>query len=53
MLSGWVIKEQINDENIKAKFGGENVIVEMDESYFFGRKNNKGRILNKFWHLDL
>ena len=49
MISNWVIEEQINDERKKGKFGGENAIIEMDESCFFGRKNNKGRVLKQIW----
>jgi len=49
MLSGWVIQEQIKDENMKGKFGGEDIIIEMDESCFLGRKNNKGRLLKQIW----
>jgi len=47
LISGWVTQEQIKNERAKGKFGGEDIIVEMDESCFFGRKNNKGRILKQ------
>lgn len=48
-LNSWIVQEQINDELTRGKFGGEDKIVEMDESCFRGRKNNKGRLLNQIW----
>ena len=48
-LSSCIIKHQINDEESLGKFGGKDVIIEMDESCFFKRKNNKGRIQKQIW----
>jgi len=49
LLSTWIIEFQKVDEILKGKFGGPNSIVEFDESCFFKRKNNTGRILKNIW----
>jgi len=48
MVSEWLIEEQISSEN-SMQFGGENTIIELDESCFFKRKSNKGRARKNIW----
>lgn len=37
----------------KVKLGGENVVVEVDESKFGHRKYNRGRLIEGVWILGL
>ena len=48
-LTNWIVKHQNMTEMEKGKFGGPDQIVEMDESCFFSRKNNKGRVTKQIW----
>ena len=52
-LSSCIISAQLEDENIWGQLGGRNLIVEMDESCFFKRKNNKGRLQKEMWGFGL
>lgn len=49
LLSRWIVTYQLLDETFRGKLGGKNKIVEIDESCFFKRKFNKGRLLNQIW----
>jgi len=48
-LTEKVVIYQKLDEIFKGKLGGKGKIVEIDESCFFKRKANKGRILQQIW----
>ena len=47
-LSQWIIQQQEVKEN-SMKFGGQNTLIELDESCFFKGKNYKGRLLKNIW----
>jgi len=49
LLNSWIVEHQLQVERNVGKFGGERKIVELDESCFFKRKNNKGRIQKQIW----
>ena len=49
MLSSWIINKQLKIENDIGQFGGPKSIVEIDESCFFKRKDNKGRLQKQLW----
>lgn len=48
-LSNWVVNHQIHNDTAQGPLGGPNRIVEIDESCFFKRKNNQGRVTNPIW----
>ena len=52
-LSEIIIRRQIEEENQKGLLGGKDKVVEMDESCFFKRKNNAGRIQKQIWGFGL
>jgi len=49
ILSSWIIDKQLNIGNDIGQFGESNSIVEIDESCFFKRKANKGRLQEPLW----
>ena len=49
LLNDWILKQYLLEMNSQNKLGSYRSIVEFDESCFFKRKNNKGRILNNIW----
>jgi len=49
LLNDWILKQYLLEMNSQNKFGSYGSIVEFDESCFFKRKNNKGRVLNNIW----
>ena len=44
-----IVIEQKLDEIFQGKLGGKGKVVEIDESCFFRRKANKGRLLKQIW----
>jgi len=48
-LSSCLVKCQIEEDDKIGQFGGKERVIEMDESCFFKRKNNKGRIQSQVW----
>ena len=48
-LTERVVMDQQLDEIFRGKFGGKGKTVEIDESCFFRRKANKGRVLKQIW----
>ncbi len=49
VLSSWIASFQIADEEAEGKFGGKGIVVEIDESCFFRRKHEKGRLQKQIW----
>lgn len=49
LLNQWIVENKKIEEVFQGKFGGKNEIVEIDESCFFRRKFNKGRLLKQVW----
>lgn len=49
LLTQWVVSYQKLDELFRGKIGGKTKIVELDESCFFKRKSNKGRVMEQVW----
>ena len=49
LLTKWIVNDEILDETFRGKLDGKNKIVEIDESCFFKRKYNRGRLLGQIW----
>ena len=52
-LGNWIVDFVDNDDNAMGQLGGIGMTVEIDESCFFKRKNNMGRILRQVWGLGI
>ena len=49
LITQWIVENQKLEEIFQGKLGGKDEIVEIDESCFFRRKYNKGRMLKQVW----
>ena len=53
VISEWIVHYYNFEMEFKGKLGSNSSIVEVDESCFFRRKANKGRLLKQIWGLGI
>ena len=53
IISEWIVHYYNFEMEFKGKLGSNSSIVEVDESCFFRRKANKGRLLKQIWGLGI